>query len=50
MFTALYFWLALRLDSWEHEPFCSCLGLGLFMLFDLYFIMRLVEWVSYGRW
>lgn len=38
MCTALYFWLAIRLDSWEDEPVASCFGLVLFVLMDIYLI------------
>lgn len=38
MCTALYYWLATKLDCWEDEPFTSCLGLCLFVIMDIYLI------------
>ena len=43
MCTTLYFWLASWLDSWEEEPLCSCIGLCLFVLFDVYFASEILR-------
>jgi len=41
--TIVYFWLASRLESWEDEPLCSCIGLCLFVLFDVYFASEILR-------
>ena len=48
MCTLAYVLLANWLDSWDDEPFASCLGLCVFILFDVYFVSEILRALIIG--